>query len=150
MNLLKNCAFDTIITQTTAGSTDLEGEKVLDMAGYEGVVFIGKINAVTASGELEMYAQYSDSTSTTDMVDDTGTRVGSTGAVTTTDWDDKLLVLDIYKPLKRYVSVHIDKATQASEISVVGIRYGAHKGPVTQSTDQFGVIDSGIFVSPTT
>ena len=120
------------------------------MAGYEGVVFIGKINAVTASGELEMYAQYSDSTSTTDMVDDTGTRVGSTGAVTTTDWDDKLLVLDIYKPLKRYVSVHIDKATQASEISVVGIRYGAHKGPVTQSTDQFGVIDSGIFVSPTT
>jgi len=150
MNLLYNCAFDTIITQTTAGSSDLEGEKVLDMQGYEGVVFLGKINAITAAGELEMYAQYSDSTSTTDMVDDTGTRVGSTGAVTSTDWDDKLLVLDIYKPLKRFISVHIDKATQNSEISVVGIRYGARKGPVTQSTEDFGVIDSGLFVSPTT
>jgi len=120
------------------------------MAGYDGVLFVGKINAVTASGELEMYAQYSDSSSTTDMVDDTGTRVGSTGAVTTTDWDDKLLLLDIYKPLKRYVSVHIDKATQPSEISVIGIRYRGRSGPVTQSTDDFGVIDSALFVSPTT
>lgn len=150
MSLLYNCAFDTIITQTTAGTTDLEGEKVVDCAGYEGVLFIGKINAVTAAGELEMYAQYSDSTSTTDMVDDTGTRIGSTGAVTSTDWDDKLLLLDIYKPLKRYVSVHIDKATQASEISVVAIRYGYHGGDVSQSTEQFGVIDSGLFISPTT
>ena len=150
MNLSNYCAFDSIITQTTAGATDLEGEKVVDCAGYEGVLFIGQMNAVTASGELQMYAQYSNSSSTTDMVDDTGTAVGSTAATATTDYDDKLLILDVYKPLKRYVSVHIDKSAQNSEIHVVAVRYGAHKLPVEQSTEDFGVLEATVFVSPTT
>ena len=148
MNLLKNASFGNIVVETTAGTTDVSPLRVFDMQGYEGICFIGQINAVTAAGLLQMSAAYSDSTSTTDLVTDTGTAVGSTS--TTTDMDDKLLVLDIYKPLKRYVGVHIDRATQASEINVVGIQYGARKGPVSQSTDQYGVYDSDVDVSPTT
>ena len=150
MNLLDGCKFHNMVIQTTAGATDLEGVNVVDMQGYEGMVYVGIIDTVTASGELQMYASYSDSTSTTDMVDDTGTCVGSTAATTTTDYDDKLLVLDISKPLKRYMSVHVDKGTQNSEIRVIGIQYGAHLGPVTQSTEQYGVLDSAVHVSPTT
>jgi len=150
MNISKSVAFDNIITQTTAGATDLEGEKVVDVSGYEGVAFIGIMDTVTAAGELQMYAQYSNSSSTTDMVDDTGTAVGSSAATATTDYTDKILVCDVYKPLKRYWSAHVDKATQNSEIRVIALRYGKHKGPVVQSTEQFGVLDAEVFVSPTT
>ena len=152
MNMLSNCAFNAIMSESTAGSTDVEGSAtmVVDVAGYEGVCFVGYCHTVTAAGILGMWAQYGISTSATDIIDDTGTIVGSTGATTSTDWTDKLLVLDIYKPTERYVSVHIDRATQPSAIDVIAIRYGAHKLEVSQSTDHHGVIDSGLFVSPTT
>jgi len=150
MSLLYNCAFDNIQDETTAGATDLNGLKVVDCAGYEGVCFIGIMDTVTAAGEIQLYAQYSDSTSTTDMVDDTGTAVGSTAATSTTDYTGKLLVCDIYKPMKRYVSAHVDKSAQNSEVRVIAIRYGNHKGPVAQSTEQYGVLEGGLFVSPST
>jgi len=150
MNLSKNCKFHNMILLSTAGTSDEEGVQVLDMQGYEGVCFVGIMAAVTAGGELQLYASYSDSTSTTDMVDDTGTSVGSTAATDTTDYTDKLLVCDIYKPLKRYVSCHLDKGTQNSETRVIAIQYGNHLGPVAQSTEQYGVLEANVFVSPTT
>lgn len=151
MNLVKNCEFYNMIVQTTAGSSDLEGAHVLDMQGFEGVAFIAICDVVTASGEIQLYAQYSDSTSTTDMVDDTGTCVGTTATdSSTTDYSDSLLVCDVYKPLKRYVSCHLDKSTQNSETRVIAIKYRSHGGPTTQSTGQYGTIDSDVFVSPTT
>lgn len=150
MNLSKCTKWHNIINQTTAGATDLEGLNVVDMEGFEGIMFIGIMDQVTAAGELQMYAQYSDSTSTTDMVDDTGTSVGSTAATDTTDYTDKLLILDISKPLKRYISCHVDKVTQASEIRVIAGQYGPKKLPVSQSTEQYGVLEAAVFVSPTT
>jgi len=148
MSLFDNCAFDNIIIQTSASATDLEGEKVVDLAGYDGVCFVGIMDTVTAAGEIQLYAQFSNSSSTTDMEDDTGTAVGSTAATTTTDYDDKLLVCDVYKPQYRYASAHIDKSAQNSEVRVIAIRYRGAKGPVEQSTEQYGVLDGAVFVSP--
>lgn len=149
MNFIDNVKVTNSIVQTTAGTSDLEGQ-VLDMQGYEGVAFVAIVDAVTAGGELQLYAAYGSSSESTSMVDDTGTCVGSTAASNTTDYDDACLVCDIYKPLKRYIRPHLDKGTQNSETRVIAIQYGPKKGPVTQSTGQYGTVDSDVFVSPTT
>lgn len=148
MNLLSNSQARNMIIQTTAGSSDLVGAAVLDMQGYEGVMWIAVVDVVTAGGLVTLSHMHSDSTSTTDMVSCTGT-VAQTTANTTED-DDKLLVLDVYKPLKRYVSAKLDKATQTAETRVIGIQYRNRFGPVDQSTEQYGVSDSAVYVSPTT
>jgi len=150
MNLLNNVAFDNIIDETTAGTSDLDGLKVVDCFGYEGVCFIGIMDTVTAGGTLSMNASYSDSSGLTDMVSDTGTAVGSSAAGDTTDYEGKLLICDIHRPEKRYASVHVDRGTQDAEIRVIAIRYGSHAMPVAQSTEQYGVLDGEVFVRPTT
>lgn len=147
-NILKDGQFYNMIVQTTAGTTDLGPDLVLDTHGFNSVCWIGILDTVTAAGTAEMQHMHSDSTSTTDMVATTAAVAGSTA--TTTDMDDKLLVLDVHEPEKRYVSVKFDKATQNSETRAIGILYNAHTAPTSQSTDQYGVANSSFVQTPTT
>jgi len=69
---------------------------------------------------------------------------------------EKLLVLDVYKPLERYIRANVTFATQDAEIDgIFAIQYGAHNRPVTQSTSDYddgttpaGVVGSATFASP--
>ena len=137
-----------MIHETTAGDTDVDAHKVLDMAGYEGVLFVGSLKTVTAAGEAQIQLQMSDSSSTTDMVDTTAGAAGSTA--TSTDHELKTILLDVYRPQKRYVSCRLWRNTQVSEASVVALQYGPLYAPVTQSTEQYGCIQAYSVATPTT
>jgi hypothetical protein len=148
MNLASNAAYNFIASSSAAAQTTLQGVKVLDMDAYEGVCFICHVKSVTAGGVLQLQAMHGDAESTASMVNITATRVGSTS--TTTDMEGQVVVCDVYKPLKRYVSASVRRDTQNSMVQVVAVRYGNRKGKVAQTTDAYGVIGSATFVSPTT
>jgi len=150
MNLVKNIGAFQHISQTTAGITDQTGANVIDTAGFEGVLFVGILDTITAAGTIRMYPRHSDSTGTGDQVACTGSAYIAGTTATTTDMETQLILLDVYKPLKRYVSVYVDKATQNTEIKVLALPYGARVSPVAQSSGQYGVVDSVVAISPTT
>ena len=152
MSLLKNVSFSYVAMTSTGaqGTTAIQAAKVLDMSGYDGVVWVAKFaaNANSTGGESSLYHMHSDSTSTTDMVSVTGTADIATqsGVI-----NQSLLVLDVYKPLKRYVSAYVTKdGANAVGVDILGIQYKTRGGPVTQPTSSYGVGDSELTVSPTT
>jgi len=150
MNLIKNIDAKTVILESTAGTSDLSSIAVVDMQGYEGCLFVGLLDTVTAAGTVRMYPRHSDSTSTTDLVSCTGAAYIAGTTASTTSHDGQTILLDVYKPQKRYLGVYVDRADQASQINVVAIPYGNRKGPITQSTGVYGVLDPTLAVSPTT
>ncbi len=155
MNLLQNTKIFSMVESAT-GSTTLQSGKVLDMSGFDGVMWIANVagNTNSTGGYAHLQHMHSDSTSTTDMVGSTSSTDMYVANATTTIGavDNSVLVLDIYKPLKRYVSVIAGKdSTNAAEMGVVGIQYRNHKGPTTQiSSTTFGVNASATRVAPTT
>lgn len=155
MSLLKNSKITRMAVSYTSGSTDISEERVIDMAGYDGVMFVGLIGSAGTTGyEYRVVACHSSSTGTTDMVP--MTTGGSAGAVVagttvgTAAMEESLAVLDIVKPTKRYMSCIVDRGTTNVEIDgVVAIQYNLRKGPVSQTTSQYGVVDDTLVVSPT-
>ena len=129
-------------------STDFQAGKVLDMSGYDGVCYIALMDVTTATstGVGTLVHMHSDSTSTTDMVSCTGAAFVSG----TTSMSDKLLVLDVQKPTKRYVSAYLEQDATANT-QILAIQYKNRKGPVTQDSSTYGLQGSYVLaISPTT
>lgn len=146
MNLLKGTKLTPVLNSFAAGSTDITGGTVLDMQGFEGVMFIAKTGAVTAAGVFQITPTHATSSNSTSQVAMASYSQGT--LVTTTAHSESLAVVDVSKPLKRYVSCQLERATQNVVVdSAIAIQYGAKKMPVTQPSS---VIDSDVAVSPTT
>ena len=115
------------------GSTDGSAQS-LDMSGYEGVMFVAIPWGVTAAGQLGLAALTGDTSGT--LTADTSRYSGTTGATATTDLMGDAIVLDVYRPTRRFAGVELYRATQNSMATVIAIQYGAHKTPVITSTSQ--------------
>jgi len=154
MSLLENTKIYSMIEDTT-GTANIIGTQVLDMAGYDGVMWISAAagNTNSTGGYNTLIHMHGDSS---------GSMVGTTASTdmyvsnpTTTQGmlDNQVMVMDVYKPLKRYVSVTVGKdSTNDVELGCIGIQYKSRTGPISQlgSTETYGVYASGLEVSPTT
>ncbi len=157
MNLLKNTKIFSMVESAT-GSTNLQSGKVLDMSGFDGVMWVGTFagNTNSTGGFASLIHMHSDSTSTTDMVGSTSSTdmyIANDLSTALGALNNQAIVLDIYKPLKRYVSVIAGKdSTNAVAMGVIGIQYRNHSGPTSQlgSTETYGVYASSLEISPTT
>jgi len=111
-----------------AGSTDANGTGV-DMAGFDGVLFIAALGAIVATGVQGLKAQASTDDGSTDTY---GDLAGTLVAAADTD-DNKLLMLDVIAPTKQWVRPVVERATANATIDgVVAIQYGAANKPTTQ------------------
>ena len=81
---------------TTAAASSIVESDVLDMAGYEGVVFFTSYGTAAADNTIKLKASTSNSTAT--MGDITGSSV----AVASSDED---VWLDVYRPRYRYLQL---------------------------------------------
>lgn len=141
MNLLNEVKITRVMNAVAAGTTDQEGA-VLDMSGYEGVMFVAAFGALTATQVTKIKAQQGALADGSDMADLAGTAVGP---LADTD-GNKLLVLDIYRPLERYVRCVVDRGTANAVIDgVIAIQYSGRVKPVVQGST---VAFSEIHVSP--
>lgn len=116
-----------------AGITDLTGESV-DTAGYDGVRFLIGFGAITAGAVMSVKAQESTAA-------DTGQSdlAGSAQAVAD-DKDDKIVIIDVYRPQERYVNTVIDRGTQNAVVDFVIAELYAKIGklPITQDATVLG------------
>lgn len=130
MNLLANSAIDLLHTGAVAGTSDITDADSVDMAGYDGAVFIAQLGALSANQVTSLQIQGADA--------DTG-HADLVGAITANAADgdsDNLLIVDVVKPVKRYLKPMLNRATGNAVLDgIICIRYKASKAPVTQGAD---------------
>lgn len=131
-SILGDCKIIRVMNAQAAGATPVNSSLV-DTQGYDGVCFVGAIGALTATQVTNMKAQHGDAAGGGDQADITS---GATAAMADGD-SNKLLVVDVRRPSKRYVRVVVGRATANAVIDGVNaILYRSAKVPITQDTAQ--------------
>lgn len=129
MNLSKNVEIVRVQNAAGADTTDLDGT-VVDMQGYDGVMFVYGVGTLTGTQVTKLVAKQDDS-ATGDFSSLTGT---DSGALADTD-GNKLLVLDVYRPTKRYVRPTLDRGTANAVVDFgIVVKYRGSKAPVVQGS----------------
>jgi hypothetical protein len=124
-NLSKQVNVVRVANAAAAGVTVLTGTHV-DMQGWDSVVFLYAIGALTAGQVTALKAQNGALANDTDQAD-------ITGAITTAMLDgdsNKILVLEIFRPLLRYVRPVLNRATQNAVLDGgIAIQFSGDKLP---------------------
>lgn len=129
-NLLKDVKITRVMNAVAAGTTD-QNSSILDMQGFEGVMFIASFGTLTATQVTSIKAQQDTDSAGGTMADLAGTAVGPLADADS----NKMLVLDVYRPEERYVRCVVDRGTANAVIDgIVAIQYNCHKAPITQGT----------------
>lgn len=133
MNLLKNTKLTKVLALSASAGTALNTASV-DMQGFEGVMFFGRM-ATNNAANFANLAQSIDDTTFNDLL---GTKV-----VPGDDADS--FCIDVYRPLERYVRLEVDRGGANTIVGdIYAIQYGARKAP----TSQGATIDSEMHISP--
>lgn len=127
--LLDRVSISRVMNAVAAGTT-VQTSSAIDMQGYEGVLLIAALGTLTDTQVTALKAQQSDDDGSSDAYGDLeGTLVGPMA----NDDDNQLLVLDVYRPAKRYLKAVVNRATANAVIDgVIAIRYGARELPTDQ------------------
>ncbi len=133
--MLKDGLITRVTNSVVAGTSD-QDSTVLDMSGYDGVIFIASLGDVTSTSVLQLLA-YENTASSTSSPTPVAVTAGSTTAYTAgaTDSDNKLLVVDVHRPSSRYIFARVKRGTANAVIDgVIAIQYRSKSVPVTQSS----------------
>jgi hypothetical protein len=135
MNLTKNVKVTKVSAGGTSAGTAVNSTSV-DMAGFEGVVFLGSI-ATAHANNFANAAQSSDNSTFTDLA----------GSKVVTASNAHSFMIDINKPSARYVRCELDRGGADTVYGdIYAIQYGAKVAPTTHGT----TIDAELHVSPVT
>ena len=117
-----------------AGSASATPTKatILDMSGYQSVMFIVGFGNVLDTSVVSLKAGVSDTNDTATMTLLTDFPTGTAGAAT---YDDQLVILDVPKVDKRYIEAQVFHVTADAPFdSVLAIQYNPTNVPVTQGS----------------
>lgn len=130
-NLLKDVKVTVVEAAGAAAQTELVTD-ILDMSGYEGVMFLALLGDVTSGSVLTLTAKANSANSVSSPSPvSQGNATFTAGA---SDADSKLLIVDVYKPPLRYVFGSLTRTTQDAIVGgIVAIQYGAHNKPTSQA-----------------
>lgn len=137
-NALSGLKFTKVANHTTAGTTDVESD-ILDMAGYEWVVFFTSFGTAAADNLLKV--QQDDANASGGMADLLGTGLISGASPSNED-----TVSEVYRPTKRYVRCIAVVDTSSTVESIWAIQGGARTLPVTNTVS--GTLIAETTVSP--
>lgn len=125
-----------------AGQTAINGTGI-NMSGFESVIFIAKLGAVNATGVGSLKGQASDDDGSADAYNDLA---GSAVAFGDTD-DGKLLILEVYRPKKKWVRPVVTRGTADSVVdSIIAILTKPRVAEVTE--DAADVAGKEVHASP--
>lgn len=132
-NLIKDIKITKVAAGGVSAGTAVNSTSV-DMAGFEGVIFVGTMATVNAANFINA-AQCEDDSTFLDLL---GSKVVPTVNANT-------YVLDVYKPTDRYVRLEMDRGgANTAYGDIFAIQYGARVKPTTQPT----TVDNEAHVSP--
>lgn len=132
MSLLKNVKVSVVAASAAAAQTEVVSS-VLDMQGYDGVMFVALLGDVTATSVLTLTAKgnSANSTSTPTPVVQAATSAFTAAA---SDADDTALVVDVYDPALRYAFASLTRTTANAVVNgIIAIQYKAEYRPTTQA-----------------
>ena len=133
MNLSKNVKIDQILGYFTAGQTE-KASAILDLSGYEGVLFVASFGKLIEAGTVDVFADGDDENGAGSMA-----KLAGTAAYAVTEAAVALtyscIILDVYKPLERYIQCNITPAvSNAVILGITAIRYKGKMGPEAMTT----------------
>jgi len=131
MNLLKNVKVTYAAASSAAAQTEVL-TSVLDMQGYDGVMFVALLGDVTATSVLTLTVKgnTASSTSSPAPIAQKATTPFTAGA---SDADSTALVVDVYDPALRYVFASLTRTTANAVVNgIIAIQYTAEYVPTTQ------------------
>ncbi len=137
--LYESCKIERVENAVAAGTTDQTSDTV-DMSGFHGCMFIATLGTLTAS-------QVTTGKVTTSSDNSTFNDVEGSQTTALDDADDNLMiVIDIYRPLERYLRFVLERGTANAVIDgVIAIQYDPISVATTASTD---VAESLTLLSP--
>lgn len=128
MNLTNEVKITVVSPAAAAAQTEIKSS-VLDMEGYEGVMFIALTGDVTSGSVLTLTAKGNTANSTTSPspVTQKATVALTAGA---TDSDSKAIVVDVFRPALRYVFASLTRTAQDAIVGgIIAIQYQARNKP---------------------
>lgn len=130
-NLSKDVKITVVSPAAAAAQTAIDSS-ILDMTGYEGVMFIALLGDVTATSALTLTAK---GNSANHLTVPAPVSQGATTLFTAAaaDADSKALMVDIYKPALRYIFANLTRTTADAIVGgIIAIQYNAKTKPTTQ------------------
>lgn len=147
MNLLKNVKVTQVLGYFAAGVTARKAE-IIDMAGYEGCLFIFQFGTLIEAGTLDCFVNGDAANATGAM-----SRLLTTTAHTVTAADaaktQSCVMIDVYQPdpvLHRYLEAVSDPSDQNAVI--LGITAIQYSGKVHPDVNGASVLKSTLLTSP--
>jgi len=132
MILTDNIKIMEVLTPEGLASNTNANSDCIDMSGWDGVVFVVPITDSTDTGVATLTVKQNDSDSDSGMDALENAEATATSA-TDDDLDDQLLIVDVYRPTKRYVQgvITSDVANMAFG-NMIAILYNGSKFPISQ------------------
>lgn len=118
---------------TTAGTSDVTSDE-LDMAGYDGVLFLTSFGTAASNNKITMHQSASPSG-----------EAASVGLISSGSSDEDT-VLDVQHPAYRYVTLVATRGTSSTLESIWAIQYRARAVPPTNAVS--GTMAVGQFNAP--
>lgn len=124
MNLGQNVKITRVMNAVAAG-TSVQNSSVIDMAGYDGVLFVLALGTLTATAVTGLKAQQGQVSNLSDAADLAGSLVSVPDTAS-----NKIALLDVARPQERYVRAVVNRATANAVIdSVIAIQYKGDRRP---------------------
>ena len=141
MQLVNEVKFDRIMDQQAGGVTEVN-TSIIDTANYNGVNFCVILGNVVDNARIDVQCQGNNIESDIGMVN----LNGAVASIESASGDaNKIIILDVYKPMKRFIRLRIARTVQNSQIqAVIATKYEPRLKPI----DQSGVKVSKTFISP--
>jgi hypothetical protein len=131
--LVNNADFRVAMLPVAAGTTDTQKGVVLDSEGYDSITVVLLLGTVVTTAVITPALCDGTLANGSDQAPTTGaTAITDAGGASS----DKLIVLELYRPLNRYVQLWVTRAT--ANITIAGAIAILHHGkavPVTPSAD---------------
>jgi hypothetical protein len=131
MNLLKGCKITVVEAAAGAGQAELVTD-VLDMSGYEGVIFIALLGDVLSTSVLTLTVKGNSANSVSSPSPVTQ-KASVAFTADATNADSKAIVVDVYRPTLRYVFGSFTRTVANATVGgIIAIQYDARNKPTTQ------------------
>lgn len=139
MNLSNAVKITKVVDQSSAAGTSSAEGAVIDMANYDGCLFMTSFPTAAANNGLKCKMS---------SASDTGTQGDIEGSATASGASDEDHWLDVYRPRKRYLQVVVVRGTSSKLGDVWALQYKGNKRPEDNVTT--GTITGEVSVSAST
>ncbi len=140
-NLANNVKISWVKALIASNASTDSNTAILDMSGFDGVIFITPVTTATTGSVVTLTVEENTANSDSGM-----TAIAGAAATKTSPADGTLLVVDVYRPLERYVQAAITSATQVATFGAsIAIQYSGSKMPISEAmtiADQAVVVGS--------